>query len=256
MGNELSIREKITKDTLDILKRGKYQYAEGCSFMSFEDCFSKMVKGTIVYDKDIELNTNIVNEKNTHQVMNKSPIEICINLFSNIFNAPCDPGGFIRCPRIAILNFADFNTPGSEAFLNFEINDTLEAQLCRSSTLYHLFQSEKYKDNQIVFTPNVILFKDTNGNLLDYIYNSTINIISCSINQDNVIENTFKAAILNKIDIFIIPIPDYEEYNIYPDAIIKKYNEIMNKYKNCINTVIFSTLNVKTFSDAEKILTK
>jgi uncharacterized protein (TIGR02452 family) len=253
MGNELSTREKITNNTLELLKKGSYQCVPGSGTMSFKEYFAKMDKDTIIYDQNIKLNTDIPTTNNTKQVISKCPIEICIDLFSNICKGPSR--GFIRYPRIAILNFADFNTPGSEAFLDFEKEDTLEAQLCRSSTFYYFLQSKKYENNQIVFTPSVYIFKDTNGNLLDYADTFPINVISC-VPLNDVIENTFKVAILNKIDILIIPIPDYEEYNIYPDAIIKKYNEIMNKYKNYIDIVIFSTINAKTFSDAERILTQ
>ncbi|WP_052596465.1 TIGR02452 family protein [Aureispira sp. CCB-QB1] len=170
-----STRALIAKDTLSILKKGSYQNNLGKP-VYLSKALKTAKQQTVLYEPKqllelIQQPLPIAQHLETEFVVNSLTTLDAVRK-----EYPTDQ-------RLACLNFASAKNPGG-GFLNG--SQAQEESIARASGLYpcQLKAEHYYKENRtvnsclytdhIIYSPNVPIFKDENGNLLDELTYSAI----------------------------------------------------------------------------------
>lgn len=180
--------------------------------MKFSNCLE--LQETHVYtEEELEnIKLAVLNKNNT-----------CTSNYSDTVEAILDSDGYV-----AALNFADGYTPGG---MILDGAKTQEESLCRSSNLYHSLTSNKCKEmyydynknnrefssgkssDRIIYTKNVLFFRDSELNWLDESDYKLCDIITCPApfagraTEDEIknrMKNIIKVAEHNRVGVLIL----------------------------------------------------
>lgn len=160
--------------------------------------FSKEIQDSIKNQSII-----LENESVSHQDKYDIPCKIYVTENSS-FNAAREYFG----KKVAVLNFASATTPGGGVTKG---SSAQEECLCRCSTLYnclnvrtnwdkyynvHRNEGSALHNDDIIYTPNVIIFKDDSYNMLDKSDYMIVDVITCA--APNLKENPYNAYNVEK----------------------------------------------------------
>ncbi|KYQ88960.1 hypothetical protein DLAC_10548 [Tieghemostelium lacteum] len=205
--NNRNTRKESSQETLKIIRDKVYKTKNGnwvdiskqinesidqCKFYKY-DSFETILKSVDEKLKNLQYETQI-------HVLNQTSLEGCVELI-DIFNYPEKSG-----TKIACLNFASSKNPGG-GFLGGSLAQ--EESLAISSSLYPTlikFQKEFYDyhmslkksyicSDSMIFSPNVVVFKDDNLQLLEKPYQICI-ITSPAANKSAIKTNNPSELVL------------------------------------------------------------
>jgi uncharacterized protein (TIGR02452 family) len=160
-----SFAADLGRETLRILNAGRYTNPAG-TVVEIADLVERSVAGTCSYPPDATLPRSLLGEKQTHiEVANESTLAAAFRLVHQGY-------------RPVALNFASAKHPGG-GFLGGALAQ--EESLARSSGLYaciqgnpmydfHKAQGDAMYSAYAIYSPDVPVFRDDEGNLLDQPY--------------------------------------------------------------------------------------
>ncbi|MDR2919008.1 MAG: TIGR02452 family protein [Tannerella sp.] len=177
MTNNRNIRAKNAQETLDIIERGYYCVAG--KEIQLKDRIDKSVEATVLYTPDYFQHTASDVEKLLQEKKYETIIEVKNCTSMEAATDLVGTGGRVGC-----LNFASAKNPGG-GFLGG--SQAQEESLARASTLYPTqmrYFTEMYEYNRsqhtylysdyMIYSPDVVFFKDDNDILLEQPYEMDI----------------------------------------------------------------------------------
>lgn len=189
-------RKKIAEDTLMCIKQGFYLF--NSEKINFSKEIENSINNTILYKPDD------LNQIDSHSELKQKDFETIFEIKN---------GTILEClfhlkneNAIGCLNFASARNPGG-GFLGGA--QAQEESLARSSSLYPtlISKDEMYKFNRerktllysdyMIFSPDVVFFKDDAGNYLQNFYTASI-LTSPAVNTGAIKQN--RPSELSKID--------------------------------------------------------
>lgn len=193
-------RKQIAEETLSILKEGQYKNSKN-EIIDIDNMVRKTVKNTkLVTPQDSYQLSQMVKPNGENEtiieVVNTTTLKAVQTLLEEGFE------------NIAALNFASAKNPGG-GFLNG--SNAQEENLARNTALYESLTSkmEMYEHNRklntclysdyMIYSPNVVVFRDDNGNLLDKPYQ--VSIISSPAVNAGVVRTKEPMANKNRINL-------------------------------------------------------
>lgn len=177
MTNNRNIRAKNAQETLDIIEKGYYSVAG--KEIELKDRIDKSVETTVLYTPDYFRNIASDVEKLLKERRYQTVIKVqnCTSMEAALELVGTDG-------KVACLNFASAKNPGG-GFLGG--SQAQEESLTRASTLYptlmkYLTEMYEYNRSQhtylysdyMVYSPDVVFFKDDNDILLEQPYEMDI----------------------------------------------------------------------------------
>lgn len=199
----------ILNDTLNIIQDGYYYYNQRRIFLKLSQEDMKHIT-VILPDEVKQISYKCIKRGNKYSCVCKSD---CIGMDS--FNAAKRTIEKYNTNNVLVLNFANPINPGGGVRIGAKAQ---EEDLCRRSTLlcslesnsaakyytYNKSRSDLNKSNTVMITPNVEVFKDEAGELIENSMN--LAVISCaapisknfkSIEEKNQYDNMFYLRILS-----------------------------------------------------------
>jgi uncharacterized protein (TIGR02452 family) len=160
---------KMGEETVEILKKGFYQLPDG-RIIDIRKVVLKSVEGTVTYSPDKPLPISVKGGHDlTIVIANATSLSIANQLITEGYSP-------------AVLNMASATSPGG-GFLSGA--RAQEEYLARSTSLYAClagnpmydrqdFYTNPFYDDYVVYSPNVVVFRDDDGNLIDNPYMCSI----------------------------------------------------------------------------------
>lgn len=180
--------------------------------------------------------------------------------------------------KVCVLNFANATNPGGGVTISKGPSGQEEC-LCRVSTLYKCINSKdalesfyyphkthnqnNLHNDDIIYTPNVIVFKDDDNHLLDRSQWFNVDVISCAapnigndlrgepniVGVDNIelqqihikrATRILDVAVHHKVEILILGAFGCGAFGNSPDIVAEAYKSILAKYQKCFKKIIFA----------------
>lgn len=272
MSSRREFLASVVKDTLNTVKVGKYKNTKNKEIFIKEDVdFS--VKNTILYspedgDKLVEKQQSNVVE-NKYQTKFEVTKETTLKAISRLLDEGYD--------NVSALNFASARHPGG-GFING--SSAQEESLARSSSLYESLSTKKemydynnkhksglYSD-YMIYSPNVVVFKDDFGDILDLSYKCSF-ITSPAVNLNNIqseerkqirnvmtkrIEKILAVSLENGHDTIVLGAFGCGVFKNRPADVTQIFGQVLNssKFKNQFKKVVFAVYdkerNTPTFN--------
>ena len=160
----------LGRETVDILTSGFY-ITPGRNKVEIQKSVNESVQGTITYSPEVQLSNGIqLGNQTVIEVKNETTLNAVKRLIAMGYDDP------------VALNFASAESPGG-GFLHGA--RAQEEYLARSSALYfclvnnpmyryHLSHLDPFYSDYVIYSPEVVIIRDDDGNLLDVPYKSSM----------------------------------------------------------------------------------
>jgi len=179
-------------------------------------------------------------------------------------------------PKVCVLNFASATSPGGGVVISKGPSGQEEC-LCRASTLYKCINTEyvlkqfyiqqkngnNLHNDDIIYTPNVVVFKDDDNNLMDKKQWFSVDVISCAapnigkyqkgeshttsidaIELMHIHEKRARrildVAVHHNVDVLILGAFGCGAFGNPPDIVAEAYKKVIVDYYNCFNDIEFA----------------